>query len=137
MPLLLRILWQAGYPASAITLMPFWQVTVLTGAMGHFPGCAMWFIYWGPSGMVAGEAIIISITGVLVRLLMVFSTGGAGKLTGCHHGRMCKPLASAFGVSFLINLYTNLHSGIVTGLQPLRYFQRIALQAYHPAFFIP
>ncbi|ORR76926.1 hypothetical protein BGP68_24870 [Escherichia coli] len=22
-----------------------------------------WFIYWGPSGMVAGEAIIISITG--------------------------------------------------------------------------
>ncbi|EFM0670266.1 hypothetical protein CD42_005030 [Escherichia coli] len=27
------------------------------------PGCAMWFIYWGPSGMVAGEAIIISITG--------------------------------------------------------------------------
>ncbi|HIB5269782.1 TPA: DUF6404 family protein, partial [Escherichia coli] len=26
-------------------------------------GCAMWFIYWGPSGMVAGEAIIISITG--------------------------------------------------------------------------
>ncbi|HHZ6276796.1 TPA: DUF6404 family protein, partial [Escherichia coli] len=25
--------------------------------------CAMWFIYRGPSGMVAGEAIIISITG--------------------------------------------------------------------------
>ncbi|SUJ17614.1 Uncharacterised protein [Salmonella enterica subsp. enterica] len=27
----------------------------------------MWFIYWGPSGMVAGEAIIISITVVFVR----------------------------------------------------------------------
>ncbi|EFL2991051.1 hypothetical protein AFM75_001893 [Escherichia coli] len=25
--------------------------------------CPMWFIYRGPSGMVAGEAIIISITG--------------------------------------------------------------------------
>ena len=36
-----------------------------------------------------------------------------------------------------INLYTNFYSGIMTGLQPLRHFQRIALPAYHPAFFIP
>ncbi|ENO8185780.1 hypothetical protein ACB653_004650, partial [Salmonella enterica] len=51
----------AGYPASAITLMPFWQVTVLTGGLwGISWGCVMWFTYWGPSGMVAGEAIIIT-----------------------------------------------------------------------------
>ncbi len=31
----------------------------------------------------------------------------------------------------------DFYSCIVTGLQPLRHFQRIALQAYHPAFFIP
>ena len=36
-----------------------------------------------------------------------------------------------------INLYTNFYSGIMTGLQPLRHFQRIALPAYHSAFFIP
>ncbi|MDD0611385.1 hypothetical protein PSZ53_21560, partial [Shigella sonnei] len=36
-----------------------------------------------------------------------------------------------------INLYTNFYSGIMTGLQLLRHFQRIALPAYHPTFFIP
>lgn len=36
-----------------------------------------------------------------------------------------------------INLYTNFYSGIMTGLQPLRNFQRIALPAYHPAFSVP
>lgn len=66
-PPLLRILWRLGIRLPPLPFMPFWQVTVLTGAYGAFPGCAMWFIYWGPSGMVAGEAIIISITGVFVR----------------------------------------------------------------------
>ncbi len=48
------------------------QVTLLMGSLwGISWGCAMWFIYWGPSGMVAGEAIIISITGgFLFGLLM-------------------------------------------------------------------
>ncbi|HFR7054246.1 TPA: hypothetical protein ACHXPB_003624, partial [Shigella flexneri] len=36
-----------------------------------------------------------------------------------------------------INLYTNFYSCIMTGLQLLRHFQRIALPAYHPTFFIP
>ena len=130
----------AGYPASALPFMPFWQVTVLTGGLwGISWGCAMWFIYWGPSGMVAGEAIIISITGGFCPdCSWPLSTGGAGKLTGCHHGMMCKPCTGVFLRSgTFIYLYANLHSCIVTGLQPLRHFQRIALPAYHPAFFIP
>ncbi|ENY9366510.1 DUF6404 family protein [Salmonella enterica subsp. enterica serovar Kiambu] len=55
-----------------LPFMPFWQVTLLMGSLwGISWGCAMWFIYWGPSGMVAGEAIIISITGgFLFGLLM-------------------------------------------------------------------
>ena len=63
-PPLLRILWRLGIRLPPLPFMPFWQVTVLTGGLwGTSWGCAMWFIYWGPSGMVAGEAIIISITG--------------------------------------------------------------------------
>lgn len=63
-PPLLRILWRLGIRLPPLPFMPFWQVTVLTGGLwGISWGCAMWFIYWGPSGMVAGEAIIISITG--------------------------------------------------------------------------
>ncbi len=109
------------------------------GLWGISWGCAMWFIYWGPSGMVAGEAIIISITGGFCPdCSWPLSTGGAGKLTGCHHGMMCKPCTGVFLRSgTFIYLYANLHSCIVTGLQPLRHFQRIALPAYHPAFFIP
>ncbi|EGO4104173.1 hypothetical protein ITZ27_004711, partial [Escherichia coli] len=63
-PPLLRILWRLGIRLPPLPFMPFWQVAVLTGGLwGTSWGCAMWFIYWGPSGMVAGEAIIISITG--------------------------------------------------------------------------
>ncbi len=63
-PPLLRILWRLGIRLPPLPFMPFWQVTVLMGGLwGISWGCAMWFIYWGPSGMVAGEAIIISITG--------------------------------------------------------------------------
>ena len=63
-PPLLRILWRLGIRLPPLPFMPFWQVTVLTGGLwGISWGCVMWFIYWGPSGMVAGEAIIISITG--------------------------------------------------------------------------
>lgn len=71
-PPLLRILWRLGILLPPLPFMPFWQVTVLTGGLwGISWGCAMWFIYWGPSGMVAGEAIIISITGgFLFGLLM-------------------------------------------------------------------
>ena len=71
-PPLLRILWRLGIRLPPLPFMPFWQVTVLTGGLwGISWGCAMWFIYWGPSGMVAGEAIIISITGsFLFGLLM-------------------------------------------------------------------
>lgn len=58
----------AGYPASAITLYAVLAGHGADGGLwGISWGCAMWFIYWGPSGMVAGEAIIISITGVFVR----------------------------------------------------------------------
>lgn len=57
----------AGYPASAITLYAVLAGRGADGAYGALPRCAMWFIYWGPSGMVAGEAIIISITGGFVR----------------------------------------------------------------------
>ncbi|HFK4738789.1 TPA: DUF6404 family protein, partial [Escherichia coli] len=60
-PPLLRILWRLGIRLPPLPFMPFWQVTVLTGGLwGISWGCAMWFIYWGPSGMVAGEAIIIT-----------------------------------------------------------------------------
>lgn len=63
-PPLLRILWRLGIRLPPLPFMAFWQVTVLTGGLwGISWGCAMWFIYWVPSGMVAGEAIIISITG--------------------------------------------------------------------------
>ncbi|EEQ0301165.1 hypothetical protein HCU93_004428 [Salmonella enterica] len=63
-PPLLCILWRLGIRLPPLPFMPFWQVAVLTGGLwGTSWGCAMWFIYWGPSGMVAGEAIIISITG--------------------------------------------------------------------------
>lgn len=130
----------AGYPASAITLYAVLAGHGADGGLwGISWGCAMWFIYWGPSGMVAGEAIIISITGGFCPdCSWPLSTGGAGKLTGCHHGMMCKPCTGVFLRSgTFIYLYANLHSCIVTGLQPLRHFQRIALPAYHPAFFIP
>lgn len=130
----------AGYPASAITLYAVLAGHGADGGLwGISRGCAMWFIYWGPSGMVAGEAIIISITGGFCPdCSWPLSTGGAGKLTGCHHGMMCKPCTGVFLRSgTFIYLYANLHSCIVTGLQPLRHFQRIALPAYHPAFFIP
>ncbi|WP_252830424.1 DUF6404 family protein, partial [Shigella sonnei] len=50
-PPLLCILWRLGIRLPPLPFMPFWQVTLLMG------------IYRGPSGMVAGEAIIISITG--------------------------------------------------------------------------
>ncbi len=71
-PPLLRILWRLGIRLPPLPFMPFWQVTVLMGGLwGISWGCAMWFIYWRPSGMVAGEAIIISITGgFLFGLLM-------------------------------------------------------------------
>lgn len=60
-PPLLRILWRLGIRLPPLPFMPFWQVAVLTGGLwGTSWGCAMWFIYWGPSGMVAGEAIIIN-----------------------------------------------------------------------------
>lgn len=60
-PPLLRILWRLGIRLPPLPFMPFWQVTVLTGGLwGISWGCAMWFIYRGPSGMVAGEAIIIT-----------------------------------------------------------------------------
>ncbi|EFM8819673.1 hypothetical protein A4V55_004431 [Escherichia coli] len=63
-PPLLRILWRLGIRLPPLPFMPFWQVTLLMGSLwGISWGCAMWFIYWRPSGMVAGEAIIISITG--------------------------------------------------------------------------
>ncbi len=63
-PPLLCILWRLGIRLPPLPFMPFWQVTLLMGSLwGISWGCAMWFIYRGPSGMVAGEAIIISITG--------------------------------------------------------------------------
>ena len=63
-PPLLCILWRLGIRLPPLPFMPFWQVTLLMGSLwGISWGCAMWFIYWRPSGMVAGEAIIISITG--------------------------------------------------------------------------
>ncbi|WP_345768656.1 DUF6404 family protein [Escherichia coli] len=110
-PPLLRILWRLGIRLPPLPFMPFWQVTVLTGGLwGISWGCVMWFTYWGPSG----------------------------KLTGCHHGMMCKPCTGVFLRSgTFIYLYANLYSCVMTGLQPLRHFQRIALPAYHPAFFIP
>ncbi len=110
-PPLLCILWRLGIRLPPLPFMPFWQVTVLTGGlMGHFLGMCN----------------------------VVYLLGGAGKLTGCHHGMMCKPCTGVFLRSgTFIYLYANLHSCIVTGLQPLRHFQRIALPAYHPAFFIP
>ncbi|WP_412101542.1 DUF6404 family protein [Escherichia coli] len=50
-PPLLRILWRLGIRLPPLPFMPFWQVTVLTGGLwGISWGCAMWFIYWGPSG---------------------------------------------------------------------------------------
>jgi len=62
-PPLLRILWRLGIRLPPLPFMPFWQVAVLTGGLwGTSWGCAMWFIYWGPSGMVAGEAIIRGLT---------------------------------------------------------------------------
>ncbi|EIA2084890.1 hypothetical protein NF737_003511 [Escherichia coli] len=55
-PPLLRILWRLGIRLPPLPFMPFWQVTVLTGGLwGISWGCVMWFIYWGPSGMVAGS----------------------------------------------------------------------------------
>ncbi|MDC9149058.1 DUF6404 family protein [Escherichia coli] len=63
-PPLLRILWRLGIRLPPLPFMPFWQVTVLTGGlMGHFTGMCNVVYLLGPSGMVAGEAIIISITG--------------------------------------------------------------------------
>ncbi len=37
-PPLLRILWRLGIRLPPLPFMPFWQVTVLTGAYGAFPG---------------------------------------------------------------------------------------------------
>ena len=73
-PPLLRILWRLGIRLPPLPFMPFWQVTLLMGGLwGISWGWAMWFMYWGPSGMVAGEAIIISITsGFLFGLLMAY-----------------------------------------------------------------
>lgn len=73
-PPLLRILWRLGIRLPPLPFMPFWQVTVLTGGLwGISWGCAMWFIYRGPSGMVAGGAIIISITGGFLSGLLMAS----------------------------------------------------------------
>ncbi len=53
-------MWRSNYAPPLLRIL--WGVSW---------GSAMWFIYWGPSGMVAGEAIIISITGgFLFGLLM-------------------------------------------------------------------
>lgn len=110
-PPLLRILWRLGIRLLPLPFMPFWQVTVLMGGLwGVFCSDCAWPL----------------------------STGGAGKLTGCHHGMMCKPCTGVFLRSgTFIYLYANFYSCVMTGLQPLRHFQRIALPAYHPAFFIP
>ncbi|WP_319805686.1 DUF6404 family protein [Escherichia coli] len=51
-PPLLCILWRLGIRLPPLPFMPFWQVTLLMGSLwGISWGCAMWFIYWGPSGM--------------------------------------------------------------------------------------
>ncbi|EOZ1776026.1 DUF6404 family protein [Escherichia coli] len=77
-PPLLRILWRLGIRLPPLPFMPFWLVTLLMGSLwGISWGCAMWFIYWGPSGMVAGEAIIISITGGFLFGLCMAVTNGA------------------------------------------------------------
>lgn len=58
----------AGYPASAITLYAVLAGHAVDGElMGHFTGMCNVVYLLGPSGMVAGEAIIISITGGFVR----------------------------------------------------------------------
>ncbi len=50
-PPLLRILWRLGIRLPPLPFMPFWQVTLLMGGLwGISWGCAMWFMYWGPSG---------------------------------------------------------------------------------------
>ncbi len=71
-PPLLRILLWLGIRLPPLPFMPFWQVTVLTGAYGAFPGMCNVVYLLGPSGMVAGEAIIISITGGLSGLCGLF-----------------------------------------------------------------
>ncbi len=44
------------------------------------------------------------------------------KVNRRHHGMMCKPCRHVFTGRCFHNLHTNLHSCIVTGLQPLRHF---------------
>ncbi len=69
-PPLLRILWRLGIRLPPLPFMPFWQVTLLMGGLwGISLGmCNVVYVLRGPSGMVAGEAIIISITsGFFVR----------------------------------------------------------------------
>lgn len=59
----LRIFCLLGVRLPPLPFILFWQVTLLMGSLwGISWGCAMRFICSGPSGMVAGEAIIISIT---------------------------------------------------------------------------
>ncbi|MDO1890623.1 DUF6404 family protein, partial [Escherichia coli] len=63
-PPLLRILWRLGIRLPPLPFMPIWQGTVLTGGLwGIFWGCAMGFIYWGPSGMGGGGGLILRSTG--------------------------------------------------------------------------
>nr|WP_248842048.1 DUF6404 family protein [Escherichia coli] len=77
-PPLLRILWRLGIRLPPLPFMPFWQVTLLMGSLwGISWGCAMWFIYWGASGMVAGEAIISKRTARAVLTGMCYSAGSA------------------------------------------------------------
>ncbi|WP_237764141.1 DUF6404 family protein [Escherichia albertii] len=55
-PPLLRILWRLGIRITLYAVLAGHGAD--GGLWGISRGCAMWFIYWGPSGMVAGEAII-------------------------------------------------------------------------------
>ncbi len=57
-PPLLRILWRLGIRLPPLPFMPFWQVTVLTGAYGAFPGMCNVVYLLGPSGMVAVRPLL-------------------------------------------------------------------------------
>ena len=65
MPLpLLRILWRLGIRLPPLPFMPFWQVTLLMGLMGHFLGmCNVVLSTGGRQEWWQMRPIIISITG--------------------------------------------------------------------------
>nr|QUN03770.1 hypothetical protein [Escherichia coli] len=90
-------------------------------------------IYWGRQEWWQ-EAIIISITGGFVQdCSRPLSTGG-GKFNGCHHGMTCKPCRHVLrdAISFICE---PLFLRVMTGLQPLRHFQRISGHTTLPSLF--